>query len=231
MTSPNPASDVPDPLAADRTDYLDGQLGDDAPADPFAVLAGWMGQARARHAEHRDLPDATAVVLSTLHRETDGTLRPRSRTVLLKGSGPEGFVVFTNRESAKGREIAAEPQVSLLLPWYALQRQVRIEGRAELLDDAASDAYFASRPRGSQLAAWASEQSAEVAGRDALDARYAEVEQRFAGAEVPRPPFWGGYRIVPDRIEFWQGRGHRLHDRLLYERGADAAWTRRRLQP
>ncbi|WP_010533059.1 pyridoxamine 5'-phosphate oxidase [Brachybacterium squillarum] len=234
MTSPadpiRPSS-VPDPLAGERVDYRAGHLDDSAPSEPFPLFAAWMQEALDRRDTRDDLVEPSAVVLSTVHLAEDGTPRPRSRTVLLKGSGPEGLLVYTNRGSAKGQELAATPWASLLLPWYALQRQVRIEGRAELLDDASSDAYFASRPRGSQLGAWASQQSAPVASREELERAFTVVEERFEDGEVPRPPFWGGYRIVPERFEFWQGRGDRLHDRLVYTRTAEGAWRRERLQP
>lgn len=230
-SDPNRPAPVPDPLAGERVDYRAGHLDDSAPPEPFGLFASWMQEALDRRDGQGDLPEPSAVVLSTVHLAEDGSPRPRSRTVLLKGSGPEGFTVFTNRGSAKGQELAATPWASLLLPWYALQRQVRIEGRAELLDDAASDAYFASRPRGSQLGAWASQQSAPVGSREELEQAFAAVEERFEDAEVTRPPFWGGYRIVPERFEFWQGRGDRLHDRLVYARTAEGAWRRERLQP
>lgn len=222
-----------DPLADSRTDYLAGTLADDAPEDPFALLGVWMREALARHEDPGDLPDPTAAVLATVALDEDGSPRPRSRTVLVKGLDQGGAVLYTNRGSAKGRELAAVPRAALLLPWYALQRQVRIEGRVELLDDEASDAYFARRPRASQLGAWASEQSAPVASREQLEAQFAEVTARFEGQPVPRPPFWGGYRLVPTLIEFWQGRSGRLHDRILYTRAAQGAeaWERTRLQP
>jgi pyridoxamine 5'-phosphate oxidase len=150
-------------------------------------------------------------------------------------------VVFTNLTSDKAVELAATPRAALLLPWYALQRQVRIEGTVEALPDADSDAYWVTRPRGSQLGAWASHQSRRIDSREGLETRYAEVEERFAGREVPRPDFWGGLRVRPERIEFWQGRAHRVHDRIVYTRAVGSAdagdgagtgsWERHRLQP
>lgn len=222
-----------DPLADSRTDYLAGTLADDAPEDPFALLRTWMQEALARHEDPGGLPDPTAAVLSTVALDEDGSPRPRSRTVLVKGLGADGALLYTNRGSAKGRELAAVPRAALLLPWYALQRQVRIEGRVELLEDEASDAYFARRPRASQLGAWASEQSAPIASREQLEAQYAEVTARYEGQAVPRPPFWGGYRLVPALVEFWQGRSGRLHDRILYTRTTEdhTTWERTRLQP
>lgn len=218
-------------LAEERLDYLSGSLADDAPADPLALFDVWMDEAFARREEHGDLSDPSAVVLSSVALDAEGTPRPRSRTVLLKGHDEGGFVVYTNLASPKVAELDATPQASLLLPWYAMQRQVRIEGRVEHLPASASDAYWAQRPRGSQLGAWASRQSREIVSRAELDAQYAEAEARFDGQEIPRPGFWGGLRIHPERIEFWQGRQNRFHDRIAYRLGADGAWERHRLQP
>ncbi|MGP9536481.1 pyridoxamine 5'-phosphate oxidase [Brachybacterium sp. AOP43-C2-M15] len=221
-------------LAGERTDYLAGSLPDDAPADPLALFDIWLSEAFARRDSHDDLPDPSAVVLATVDLDTDGTPRPRSRTVLLKGHDADGFVVYTNLDSAKARELRAAPRAALLLPWYPLQRQVRIEGTVEEASTAESDAYWARRPRGAQLGAWASHQSREIASREAMDARYAEAEDRFDGGPVPRPEFWGGLRLRPERLEFWQGRENRFHDRIRYSRTAgtaDVAWQRHRLQP
>lgn len=218
-------------LAEERLDYLSGSLADDAPADPLALFDVWMDEAFARREEHGDLSDPSAVVFSTVALDPDGSPRPRSRTVLLKGHDESGFVVYTNLASSKAAELEVTPRAALLLPWYPLQRQVRIEGRVEHLPGAKSDAYWVQRPRGSQLGAWASHQSREVGSRAQLDAQYAEVEARFVGAEVPRPEFWGGLRIRPERIEFWQGRQNRFHDRIAYALGPDGAWERCRLQP
>lgn len=219
------------PLAGERTDYLAASLPDDAPADPLALFATWLEEAFARREVHGDLPDPSAVVLSTVALDGEGIPRPRSRTVLLKGHDAEGFVVFTNLDSDKGREVTATPRAALLLPWYTVQRQVRIEGTVERISDVESDDYWVQRPRGSQLGAWASHQSREIASREALEAQYAEAEARFEGAEVPRPTFWGGLRIRPERLEFWQGRAHRFHDRIAYTRTPDGGWGRHRLQP
>jgi pyridoxamine 5'-phosphate oxidase len=199
-------------------------------ADPIVQFAAWL-----RDAEDAGLPDPNAMVVGTI--EPDG--RPSSRTVLLKGlDDPPGsgtFAFFTNRESHKGTALTHESRVSLLFPWYGLHRQVRVEGSAELAPEAVSDAYWATRPRGSQLGAWASAQSEPIASREALDARDAAAAARFDGIEtVPRPPHWGGYLVTPASIEFWQGRRSRLHDRFLYERNggaADVGWTITRLQP
>jgi pyridoxamine 5'-phosphate oxidase len=190
--------------------------------DPLVAFAGWL-----RDAEDAGLPDPNAMVVGTI--EPDG--RPSSRTVLLKGLDGGTFSFFTNRESHKGTALAHEPRVSLLFPWYGLHRQVRIEGSAVLASDDVSDAYWATRPRGSQLGAWASAQSEPIASRADLDARQAAVDARFDGVEtVPRPPYWGGYLVTPASLEFWQGRRSRLHDRFLYEREGDR-WIITRLQP
>lgn len=237
-----------DRLAAERTDYGTGSLADEAANDPLALFDAWMAEAFERRESHGDLAEPTAVVLSTIAVGTNGgaadgvdggvdrVIRPRSRTVLLKGRDERGFVLYTNLDSDKGREVDANPSASLLLPWYPLQRQVRIEGLVEPVDPAKADAYFASRPRGSQISAWASRQSRPVDSRAALEAQYTAAQERFEGADVPRPPFWGGLRLVPDRIEFWQGRQNRLHDRIVVTRvGVDeqreAVWEQHRLQP
>lgn len=218
-------------LPGERTDYLAGSLPDDAPADPLALFDIWLAEAFAQREEHADLPEPSAVVLATVALDADGTARPRSRTVLLKGHDRDGFVVFTNYDSDKGHEAEAMPRAALLLPWYPLQRQVRIEGTVEPVTAAESDAYWAQRPRGSQLGAWASHQSRPISSREALEAQYAEVEERFADTPVPRPPHWGGLRVRPTSLEFWQGRPHRFHDRILYTARADGGWERHRLQP
>lgn len=218
-------------LAAERTDYLAGSLPDDAPADPLTLFDVWLAEAFARREEQGDLPEPSAVVLSTVAVDADGAVRPRSRTVLLKDHDQDGFVVFTNLTSDKGREVETTPRAALLLPWYPLQRQVRIEGTVEPVSAAESDAYWAQRPRGSQLGAWASHQSRPIASRESLETQYAEVEARFADAPVPRPSFWGGLRVRPESLEFWQGRPHRFHDRVLYTARPDGGWERHRLQP
>lgn len=232
MASPDPSAPrVSDRLPGERTDYLAGSLADDAPADPMALFEVWLADAFARREEVGDLREPAAVVLSTIEQTVTGP-RPRSRTLLLKAHDATGFTVYTNLRSAKGRQALATPAGSMLFPWYALQRQVRVDGRLEQVEDALADAYWATRPRESQLGAWASQQSEPVADRETLDAAYAEVAARFAGSDVPRPPHWSGLRLVPDRIEFWQGRAGRMHDRIAYDLLPDAArWTRTRLQP
>jgi pyridoxamine 5'-phosphate oxidase len=160
----------------------------------------------------------------------DAAGRPAVRMVLLKGHGPAGFVFYTNRESRKAADIAANPQAALLFHWKSLRRQIRIEGALTHVSDAESDAYFASRSRDSQLGAWASDQSRPLDARATFEARFAEVQARFEGGAVPRPPHWGGYRLTPDRIEFWQDREHRLHERRLFVRAGDG-WDEGLLYP
>lgn len=203
-----------------RREYEAGGLGEsDAGHDPFALFDRWFTDARA------GVEEANAMVVGTV-----GAGRPSSRTVLLKGYDAEGLTFFTNYESRKGVELAADPRCAVLFPWYALQRQVRVEGVAAKVSEDESAAYFASRPRESQLGAWASAQSRSVRDRDELEATYDEVRRRFEGADVPRPPFWGGYRITPLSWEFWQGRRGRMHDRIAFELEG-GVWTRTRLAP
>lgn len=208
-------------LAALRQEYGDtGIEPEDLPAEPLEAVRRWLDDAVAA-----GLHEPNAVVVSTVGE--DG--RPASRTVLLKGLD-SGFVFYTNYASRKGRELEASGRAALLFPWHDLQRQVRVEGTVARVDPAESAAYFAQRPRGSQLGAWASPQSEEVASRAELDERYAAAEARFADGEVPVPPHWGGYRVVPDVVELWQGRSGRMHDRLVYRR-TDDGWEVVRLAP
>jgi pyridoxamine 5'-phosphate oxidase len=196
---------------------------------PQPLFGRWFAEVDAV-ARKSDAPwfEVNAMVLTTV----DADAHPASRTVLLKGYGPEGFTFYTNLRSRKGRHIAANPNVGLLFPWYPLERQVIVQGTAAPVPDAESDAYFASRPRGAQLGAWASEQSTPIPDRDWLERRLAEFAAKYPGA-VPRPPHWGGLRVRPERVEFWQGRPDRLHDRIVYLRDAAApeGWRRERLSP
>jgi pyridoxamine 5'-phosphate oxidase len=208
-------------LANLRQEYMRAGLAEaDALADPLAQFERWFGDALAA-----GLPLANAMTLATVA----GTGAPDARVVLLKGVEDGGFVFYTNYESRKGRQLAARAEACLVFLWTQLERQVRVEGGVAKVSAAESDAYFATRPAGSRLSAWASPQSSVVAGRAALEESVAARRRQF-GDDPPRPPHWGGYRLAPARIEFWQGRENRLHDRLLYTRGADG-WTRERLAP
>lgn len=209
-------------LGAVRESYARGGLSeDDLAPGPMGMFERWYDAAAAAGVHE---PNAMVVATAT----PDGV--PSARFVLLKGFDEDGFVFYTNLGSRKGREIAANPRVALVFPWHVLERQVRVEGVAEELDRTAVAGYFAVRPRASQLGAWASHQSREVADRGELDAAYAAAERRFDGGDVPTPEEWGGYRVRPETVEFWQGRIGRMHDRLVYRRqGAD--WTTHRLAP
>lgn len=202
---------------------------EDVPADPLVLFERWLDEALAAAAAGKAVPEPTAMVVSSTARAADGTIVPRARTVLLKEVCEDSFVFFTNYDSDKGSELEARPQVALHFGWYALYRQVRIEGVASRVERAESEAYFATRPRGSQLGAWASRQSSEVTLAE-LDRAYADAEARFAGQEVPCPPHWGGIRVRPTRVEFWQGQPSRMHDRIVHSRGPHG-WTLRRLAP
>jgi len=213
-------------LRAAREDYARGGLAEaDLLDDPVAMFGRWYDEAVAA-----GLHEPNAVVVATA--TPDGV--PSSRIVLLKGVSADGFVFYTNLTSRKGRELAANPAVSLLFPWHPLERQVRVDGTATPLSREAVDDYFAVRPRGSQLGAWASHQSSVVPGREALAAAYDEAEGRFEGGDVPTPGEWGGYVVRPEAVEFWQGRPSRMHDRLVYRRtdSDDASgWHTERLAP
>jgi pyridoxamine 5'-phosphate oxidase len=193
----------------------------DMDPDPIVQFHRWF-----ENVIDADLHEPNAMILATATR--DG--RPSARTVLLKGYDEHGFVFYTNYEGRKASDLEANPACALLFYWGELERQVRIEGRAVRLSGEESDAYFASRPRGSRLGAWASEQSQPVEDRSILEERVKALEAEYEGREIPRPPFWGGYRVEPDTIEFWQGRENRLHDRLVYGR-IGGGWKMQRLQP
>lgn len=198
----------------------DLQRAEDGPADPFALFAAWMNDAKAA-----EVNDPDAMSLATV--DPDG--RPSNRMVLLKHYGPDGFVFFTNRESRKGMALAAHPLAALCLHWKSLRRSVRIEGSVTQAADAASDDYFATRSAGSRIGALASDQSRPLSDRATLENRVADLTARY-GDNPPRPPHWGGYVVTPDSIEFWQDGTHRLHTRLVFHRDGDA-WTRLLLNP
>jgi pyridoxamine 5'-phosphate oxidase len=181
-------------------------------SDPFTLFDQWLAQARESEPN-----DPGAMTLAT----AGGDGRPAARIVLLKGHGPDGFVFYTNEQSAKGEQLAANPAAALLFHWKSVRRQVRIEGVVERVSDAEADAYFATRGRDSQLGAWASHQSRPLDERATFERRFEEMKQRFDGQDVPRPPHWGGYRVVPERVEFWTDREHRLHERRLFIGGPE----------
>lgn len=213
------------------TEHHEPSMGNDAgpvldeaslTSDPLDLVRRWMTDVVTA-----GLPEPTAMVLAT----TSADLRPRARMVLLKSFDADGFTFYTNRTSRKGSDLAGVPRACLLFPWYPIQRQVIVEGPVTPLSTAESEPYFHSRPRGSQLGAWASRQSSVLASRAELDDRYAELAMRWPeGQEVPMPDFWGGYRVRPDMVEFWQGRLNRLHDRFRYNRQG-SSWTVSRLAP
>ena len=194
----------------------------DVDRDPFRQLAAWFEEARAAGIE---LPEAAALATASV----DGT--PSVRMVLLKEVGSEGLVFYSGYESRKAHELDANPRAAVAVYWHALGRQARVEGRVERIPRAESEAYFAARPRGSRLSAWASRQSEPVGSRAELESAAAEAARRFEGGDVPLPPHWGGFRLRPERVELWEHRADRLHDRLLYERSVGEGWMLTRLQP
>lgn len=207
-----------------HTDYGVEKLEEaDLAGDPFAQFTAWLAEAA-----ERDVYEPNAMVLGTI--DPDGA--PSIRTVLLRGVDDRGFEFYTDYTSRKGRALLANPAVSAVFPWYTLHRQVIVFGEAHPVETEDSDAYFAARPRGAQVAAWSSDQSQTIASRDALEQKVREADAQFAATpEIPRPERWGGFRIVPRRVEFWQGRTSRLHDRLVFSRQGDNAWAVERLQP
>lgn len=225
-----PPEDAARRLADLRINYQAGtlEIGDLAP-DPLGSFLAWFEQA-----ESSGMPEPNAMVLAT----ADEHGQPSARTVLLKQADARGFACFTNLESRKGQELRANPRASLVFPWIALQRQVCVVGQARLIDRAEVEGYFASRPRGSRLGAWASRQSEVISDREVLEERYRQVDARYPRDEVPVPEFWGGWLIVPQTVEFWQGRPSRLHDRLRFRRiepdammDDPAGWVLERLSP
>ena len=210
-------------LHDERRDYEQAQLRrEQLPADPMALFAEWFAQAQAQ----ANLPDPTAFTLATVGADQ----QPHQRIVLLKQIDDGGFVFFTNYQSQKGQDLAANPLTSMHFAWLSLERQVKIEGRVEQLEPAQSASYFASRPRGSQLGALVSQQSKPISSRDELEARYHHLSADYDGRDIPKPEHWGGYRVIPTLFEFWQGGRYRLHDRFSYQR-SDTSWQITRLQP
>jgi pyridoxamine 5'-phosphate oxidase len=192
----------------------------DLDRDPFVALRAWLHEAEGASLRADSMTLATAAA--------DG--RPSARIVLLRGIDERGLVFFSNRESRKGVELLQNPRAALVFHWWELGRQVRVEGPVEEVSETESEAYWSTRPRESRIAAWASPQSRPIAGRAELDALFAETESRFSHGDVPLPPFWGGYRVVPESVEFWTHRENRLHDRVRYARSGDG-WSRQRLAP
>lgn len=210
-------------LADIRKEYTQSGLSEaDADPNPFQQFQKWFDQALAAQ-----LLEPNGMTLATT--TPDG--KPSARIVLLKNFDKRGFVFYTNYESHKGQELAQNPQAALVFWWPELERQVRIEGRVEKVSDAESDAYFHSRPLGSQLGAWASEQSQAIDSREVLEHRLQELKEKYQDREIPRPSHWGGYRVIPELVEFWQGRPSRLHDRLQYRRLENGSWLIERLSP
>ncbi len=206
-----------------RRDYTGEELDElRIDRDPFGQFQRWMEDAL-----QAGVPDPHAMALSTVSPEG----RPSARIVLLRGIDAGGFTFYTNYNSRKATEAGANQYVALTFFWHELDRQIRVEGKVSAIDEAESDKYFASRPRGSQIAAWASNQSEVVSGREELQRKYRQIEERFSGGPVPRPENWGGMKVEADAIEFWQGRPNRLHDRILYSLKTDDSWVIKRLAP
>lgn len=224
MSDPTVSDPALESALRTHTDYGIEKLDEaDLAADPFAQFSAWLAEAA-----EREVYEPNAMVLGTI--DPDGA--PSIRTVLLRGIDDRGFAFYTDYTSRKGRALLANPAVSAVFPWYTLHRQVIIFGEAHPVEADDSDAYFAARPRGAQVAAWSSDQSQAIASRDALEQKVRDADARFADEpDIPRPERWGGFRIVPRRVEFWQGRTSRLHDRLVFRREGDGAWTVERLQP
>ena len=210
-------------IADIRKDYRLAALDEETVGlDPLAFFRKWFTEAEAAQ-----ISEINAMTLAT----ADVQSMPHARIVLLKGLDTQGFVFFTNYDSAKGHEIDANPHVALVFFWKELERQVRIEGFIEKINEAESNSYFQSRPIGSRIGAWASPQSKKIDDRHILDLNYARYEEEFSDIEIPRPPHWGGYRVIPNHIEFWQGRASRMHDRILFAKNGMRNWERSRLAP
>ena len=197
-------------------------MAEKTPPDPIELFQQWLDEARRSEPN-----DPSAMTLATV----DASGAPAARMMLLKDADQAGFVFYTNIDSRKGRELDATRQASLAFHWKSLRRQVRVDGTVERVGDDEADEYFATRPRGSQIGAWASDQSRPLESQAELERRVARFAARYAAGEIPRPPFWTGYRVAPQAIEFWRDRPFRLHERLLYEHAPDGGWTRRRLYP
>ena len=210
-------------LAKLRVEYTRGQLDEaDVSPDPIEQFGRWFNEARAAN-----VPEANAMTLAT----ADADARPSARVVLLKSFDARGFAFYTNYDSRKGRELGANPRAALCFFWQPLERQVRIEGTVERVGREESEAYFSGRPRQAQIGAWVSQQSSPITSRAELERIEAELQKRFEGRPVPLPEYWGGFRVVPRAIEFWQGRPSRLHDRLLYTLSDGGAWALHRVSP
>lgn len=217
-------------LSGERREYRGEHLTDDVlPSDPYELFGNWFGEAMQAQKQGL-LREPNAMAVSTVREESDGTWRPRSRVVLLKEWSGAGLTFFTNYESDKGRELANNPWASAVFWWPVQAHQVRFEGTVAKVPRAESEAYFRVRPRGSQIGAWASDQSRPVESIDDMHERYQQLEREFEGREVPCPDFWGGYLLSPTAIEFWQGQPSRLHDRVRYTH-PEHGWRVQRLNP